>query len=393
MEQNFLISQESLRAVLKPIEQAHGMPNASYADKDFFPIERDNVLGKTWACIGFASDIPSKGYAKPIDFMGLPLVVLRNRKDELNVYHNVCSHRGRKLVQEETKVQGMIRCPYHSWTYDLNGGLRGTPHIGGVGVHTAEGFSCEGNGLREIRSEVWMDMVFINLSGDALSFEEHIAPLEQRWKPFWGESGLTEIRRSNSESGLEIEVNCNWKLAVENYCESYHLPFVHPALNTYSRLEDHYNIEQDNRFAGQGSLAYNLAETTGTKLPTFTEWPDDKLKHAEYIAVYPNVLLGIQADHAFAMLLEPIAHDKTIEHLRVYFVGDDATDDACAISRTAILESWRVVFDEDIAAVEGMQQGRSSPAFQGGVFSPVMDGPTHHFNRWVAQSLHDAQSG
>ncbi|MEH6633012.1 MAG: aromatic ring-hydroxylating dioxygenase subunit alpha [Halopseudomonas aestusnigri] len=391
MEQNNLVSQESLQAVLKPIEQARGMPNASYTAKDFFPVERDNILGKTWACIGFASDIPAKGYAKPIDFMGLPLVVLRNRKDELNVYHNVCSHRGRKLVQEETKIQGMIRCPYHSWTYDLNGGLRGTPHIGGVGEHTAEGFSCEGNGLREVRSAIWMDMIFINLSGDAPSFEEHISPLEQRWMPFWGESGLSELRRVNSESGLEIEVNCNWKLAVENYCESYHLPFVHPALNTYSRLEDHYNIEQDDRFGGQGSLAYNLADTAGTKLPIFAEWPEDKLRHAEYIAIYPNVLLGIQADHAFAMLLEPVAHDKTVEHLRVYFVGEEATGDDCAISRSAILESWRIVFDEDIAAVEGMQLGRSSPAFQGGVFSPVMDGPTHHFNKWVAQSLYDAQ--
>ncbi len=391
MEQHHLVSQESLQSVLRPIEQAHGMPNASYTEKDFFPAERDKILGKTWACIGFASDLPDKGYAKPIDFMGLPLVVLRNRKDELNVYHNVCSHRGRKLVQEEAQIKGMIRCPYHSWTYDLNGGLRGTPHIGGVGQHTAEGFSCEGNGLREVRSAIWMDMIFVNLSGDAPSFEDHIAPLVQRWKPFLGESGLNELRRVTSESGLEIEVNCNWKLAVENYCESYHLPFVHPALNTYSRLEDHYNIEQDDRFGGQGSLAYNLAGTAGTKLPIFPEWPEDKLRQAEYIAVYPNVLLGIQADHAFAMLLEPVAHNKTVEHLRVYFVGDEATGDDCAISRSAILESWRVVFDEDIAAVEGMQLGRSSPAFQGGVFSPVMDGPTHHFNKWVAQSLYDAQ--
>ncbi len=377
---------QRIESVLRPISAASGLSNEHYTSQDVFPLERDHVLAKTWVCVGFSSDLPQKGYVKPVEFMGLPLLLVRNRDDEVQVFHNVCSHRGMKLVHEESEVQGMIRCPYHSWTYDLKGHLKGTPHVGGVGVHKDARFQCENHGLKAIRSARWMDMVFINLSGDEIPFAEFIAPVEARWQPFWGEQGIDLLRRVNRGGNLEITINCNWKLAVENYCEAYHLPWIHPALNTYSRLEDHYNISFADRIAGQGSLAYNLAETAGTQLPQFPEWPADQLKQAEYLSVFPNVLLGIQADHVFAMMIEPVHAEKTIEHLRVFFIGDAALQDEYAASRAAVLESWRVVFGEDIFAVEGMQKGRHSPGFGGGVFTPEMDQPTYYFHQWLARS-------
>ncbi|MGP4848014.1 aromatic ring-hydroxylating oxygenase subunit alpha, partial [Marinobacter sp. 1Y8] len=307
-----------------------------------------------------------------------------NREGTVQVFHNVCSHRGMKLVHEEGVVQGVIRCQYHSWSYDLDGNLKGTPHVGGIGKHKDERFKCEDHGLRALRSSVWMDMVFVNISGDAAPFEAHIAPLLERWKPFWGENGVNQIHRVDMSEGLEIEVDSNWKLTVENYCEAYHLPWVHPALNTYSKLEDHYNIMFEDRFAGQGSYKYNLSDTQGTHLPKFPSWPEDKLRHAEYVALFPNVLLGIQADHVFAMMIDPISAEKTTEKLRLYFVSDESAKDIYAACRTATLESWRVVFSEDITAVEGLQKGRHSPGFGGGVFSPEMDLPTHFFQKWLA---------
>ncbi len=262
----------------------------------------------------------------------------------------------------------MIRCQYHSWSYDLNGNLKGTPHVGGINQHKDERFKCEKHGLKALRSAVWMDMVFVNISGDAPTFEEHIAPLVERWKPFLGENGLELIRSSKVGSTFELPVKSNWKLTVENYCEAYHLPWVHPALNTYSKLEDHYNIMFEDRFAGQGSYKYNLSATAGTHLPKFPSWPEDQLRHAEYVAVFPNVLLGIQADHAFAMMIDPIAPEQTIEKLRLYYVGDESLDPKYDACREATLESWKVVFAEDVFAVETMQKGRHSPGFGGGVF-------------------------
>jgi choline monooxygenase len=284
-------------------------------------------------------------------------------------------------------MQGLLRCPYHSWTYALDGQLRGTPHIGGFGIHEIEGFDRAEHGLKPVRSAVWLDLIFVNLSGDAISFEEHITPLIKRWESFCGPDGFKLLRRVNMGGSLELEIQANWKLAVENYCESYHLPWVHPALNTYSRLEDHYHIFGEDLFSGQGSTAYNLADVAGTRLPKFPAWPQDKLRHAEYLSLYPNVLLGLQADHFFAMILEPVTSARTREHLQIYYVGDKAQNDAFAAARTATLDSWRVVFAEDVGVVEGMQRGRASPGFKGGVFSPVMDAPTHHFHRWVANRL------
>ncbi|WP_109514890.1 aromatic ring-hydroxylating oxygenase subunit alpha [Pseudomonas ovata] len=382
-----LIPVQELTDVLNPIEHAHGLTNEFYTEQKFFELERDELMGKGWTCIGFASDLAQKSYVKPVDFMGLPLLMMRNREGELKVFHNVCSHRGVKLVQEAGPIQGVIRCPYHSWTYDLNGALRGTPHVGGIDVHKDDRFNCEKHGLKPLRTAIYMDMVLVNLSGDAAPLEEKLAPLTQRWTQFLGADGISLMRKEVDGGSMALEVECNWKLAVENFCEAYHLPWVHPSLNTYSRLEDHYNILFDRQFAGQGSYAYNLSAVAGTTLPVFPAWPTDRVKTAEYVAFFPNTLIGIQADHVFAMMLQPVSPSRTIEHLRVYYIGDEALNDQYKASRDAIMESWKVVFGEDIASVEGMQKGRSSPGYKGGVFSPEMDLPTHFFHRWAAETL------
>jgi choline monooxygenase len=378
----------AVESVLQPIEKASGLPNEVYTNASFIEYERDHVLGTSWAALWFACDLPDKGQVKPVDFMGLPLVIIRTKKGDIKVFHNVCSHRGMKLVNEETRVQGALRCPYHSWSYSLDGELKGTPHLGGVGEHRSDGFNPCDHGLKPVRSNVWMDIIFINLSGDAEDFAEYSKPLTDQWQTFLGNTGIDRIAADVNGKNMEIEVQSNWKLAVENFCESYHLPWIHPSLNTYSRLEDHYHIIIDDNFGGQGSLAYRLSSASGAvALPTFPEWPADKLEQAEYVAFYPNLLLGIQLDHTFAMIIEPVTNDKSIEHVRLYYVGEEALSDQHAASRNANLESWRVVFNEDIDAVEGMQKGRSSPAYQGGVFSPAMDNPTHHFHQWVARKL------
>ena len=381
------VTQAALEAILQPIEQATGLPNPAYTGSEFFARERDRVFANSWAGIGFAGDLPRPGYAKPVDFMGLPLLLLRDRQDEIKVFHNVCSHRGMILVHEEGPVQGALRCRYHSWSYNLDGELKGTPHFGGIGQQTADGFDRCAHGLKPVRSALWMGVIFINLSGDAPAFDDYVKPLTERWQPFLGEQGYARLRSAADDQGMRIEVKTNWKLAVENYCESYHLPWIHPGLNSYSRLEDHYHIMHGDNFGGQGSLAYRLFDGGASPLPRFPEWSADKLEQAEYLSFYPNVLLGIQADHCFAMIVEPTICDRSLEHLRLFYVGNEAIGEEHAASRNAILESWREVFNEDIDAVEGMQRGRHSPGFSGGVFSPAMDNPTHHFHQWVARKL------
>ena len=127
---------EVLARVDLPIAKATGLPNQHYVNDDSFPMDRDRVMAAGWACVGFIDQLPEPNYVYPIDFMGLPLLLTRDKDDNYKVFHNVCSHRGLKLVDTPGANNGALKCPYHSWTYGLDGELKVTPNIGGYGVHT-----------------------------------------------------------------------------------------------------------------------------------------------------------------------------------------------------------------------------------------------------------------
>ena len=393
------INLDSIRSTRNPISSAAGMPNAAYTDLELFHFERDSVLSKTWAGLEFTSELPQPGYAIPIDFMGIPLVVVRDHNDEIRVFHNVCSHRGMVVVNQAGPIKKLLRCPYHSWTYDLKGSLKSTPHIGGVGQNKVTGFDCGSHGLKNVSSECWMGIVFINLSGNAMPFAEFIEPLKTRWEAFTGQGQLDQVVVS-THSKMQIEIKANWKLAIENYCEAYHLPWVHPDLNSYSHLEEHVNLHINEYMTGQGTLNYTLSKVAGTTLPKFEFWPEDKMTEGEYISLYPNLMLGVQVDHVFAIILHPQAPDHTVEKLQISYVNETAADPKFEGCRAATMQAWKTVFEEDISAVEGMQRGRHSPGFAGGAFSPVLDPPSHDFHKWVAiayekaliNGTHDEQS-
>ena len=252
-----IVNKEKLDVVNNPIEKSHGLPNACYTSEAYTKIERKKLFEDKWVVIGVASSVPNPGDAKPFDLLGIPLIILRNRKKQIKVYHNVCSHRGYKILQKKCSIKNVLRCPYHSWSYNLDGKLVATPNLGGMDKHEAEGFDKSSSGLKEVRSYVWLDMVLINISNNEVSFDKYIKPLSDRWSKFWSKNDQKLIRHSKDLGYFQLKAKCNWKFAIENYCESYHLPWVHPGLNTYSKISDHYHIQGlPNRFAGQGTIVY-----------------------------------------------------------------------------------------------------------------------------------------
>ena len=389
IELSEVVDLEKIEIVKRPIAESHGLPNECYTSEAYAKIERKKLLEEKWSVIGVASSTPDPGDARPFDLLGIPLIILRDNKNKIKVFHNVCSHRGFKLLQESKKVKNVIRCPYHSWSYDLDGNLVSTPHIGGMNKHEVKDFDKSCSGLKEVRSYVWLDLIFVNISDDAESFEEYIQPLNDRWSKFLTDEDQKLIKRPKDYGYFQLTAKSNWKFAIENYCESYHLPWVHPALNSYSNIEDHYNIESDlNRFAGQGTTVYDPRFNVPGKFPCFPHWSKEKENFAEYIALFPNVMLGIHRDHYFAFWLEPINHAYTLEHMEVYYVGDEAAySDKYKKLREDNSKLWFGVLSEDINAIEGMQSGRSSPSYNGGNFSPVMDTATHNFHKWVATNI------
>ncbi len=362
------------------ISQATGLPNWLYADPTALSHEKQAIFAPGWAGIGFVKDVIANGAVKPVTFLGEPLLLVRDRDGDVRVFQNICRHRGVVLVGEPASTTGLLRCPYHAWCYNLKGELRQTPHVGGPGIHEHESIDKSKLGLIEIRSHVFLGVVFVNLSGEAAPFEEYFATMLERWKDY-----DKPLHFGGEESAFTIDVATNWKLAVENYCESYHLPFIHPGLNSYSRLEDHENILGNGPWAGQLTRVYNAQlDADGRSFEKFADLPARWDSNAEYLAVYPNVLLGVHKDHVFAMLLEPVDEGHTREHVALYYSSQNMTGTQWKDMRTKNADLWKGVFLEDVFVVESMQKGRKASAFDGGHFSPVMDESTHHFHQWVA---------
>ncbi len=365
-----------LAAVCRPVATARGLPNAHYTDPATHAREAERLFFAGWAGLGVAADLPAPGDAVPVDFLGVPLVMLRGRDGRLRVFQNICRHRGMVLVAEPRNIPGALRCPYHSWCYGLDGRLVATPHVGGPGMNLHDAIDRAALGLIEVRSHIWRDIVWINLSGDAPEFETAMAPALAHLAEF-----EAPLHHGGADSRFTLEVACNWKLAVENYCESYHLPWVHPGLNSYSRLEDHYDILAPGHFSGQGTRAYRPAGAGA--FPDFAGLAPRWDAAADYLALYPNVLVGVHRDHAFVILLLPQGPERVREEVHLYYATPD-TDPAARAANAAL---WKTVFEEDIAVVEGMQRGRNAPGFDGGRFSPAMDAATHCFHAWAAARL------
>ena len=378
-----------IEAVNQPIEKAHGLPNECYLSSEYLMIERERVFKDKWTVIGVGSSVPHPGDALPYNLLGIPLIILRDKENRVRVFHNVCSHRGFKLLKEPCSLKNVIKCPYHSWSYDFKGKLVATPHIGGLNIHESEKFDKSKSNLKEVRSKVWMDIIFVNINSNEIEFSEYVKPLEERWSKFIIKEDQHLLVHSRDNGYFSLDVKSNWKFAIENYCESYHLPTIHPELNKISNISDHYHIEGlPNRFAGQGSKKYNQLIQGDKKFDNFKNWSKDLSKNSEYIALFPNVMIGLHIDHFYAFWLEPISINETKEHLAMYYVGDkSANGKEFESMRKENARIWKDVMSQDIKAIEGMQKGRKSPVFNGGNFSPVMDNPTHQFHKWVADNL------
>lgn len=378
--------QTSLAGVMRPVAQARGLPNELYSDAASFDLERQKIFKDGWACLGFGKDVQDPGDVLPVDFLGMPLLLIRDKSNQLKVFENVCRHRGMILLSGKQNIGGVIRCPYHSWCYSLDGKLRATPHVGGPGINSHEAIEPAATGLTEIRSGQFMDLVFVNISGTAPDFSDWIKPLRERL----GEFADRQIYHGGVESGFGLNLRANWKLILENNCESYHLPWVHPGLNSYSRLEDHYHIEVPGYFSGQGTTVYNPDLHPDRRFPDFPDLTGKWDTGAEYVSLYPNCFVSVHRDHVWFALLDPKTHDQTAERVEIYYATRDAAaSDEYRPLREKNALMWKEVLTEDIMVTEGMQKGRNAVNFDGGVFSPVMDSPTHCFHTWVAGRLLD----
>ena len=174
-----VLGKEAIKNLRMPIETARGLPAAAYTGEAFFELERTRLFPRTWISVAFAHEVPKPGDAVPITAAGVPLILLRDAAGRVRVFHNVCPHRASTVLREPVSGQKRLQCPYHCWTFELDGRLVATPYWDGTKDARDAGLDREARGLVPVSTGVWHGTVFVNLDGKAPPFEEYMRPLDE----------------------------------------------------------------------------------------------------------------------------------------------------------------------------------------------------------------------
>ena len=363
----------TLAAFESPGPVARGLPAAAYTSEAFFALENERIFSASWVFAGFAHEMARAGDVMPVTVAGRPVLLVRDAGHRIRAFHNVCRHRCLKLVDAPGNAGRSIRCPYHSWTYGLDGALHVAPYFGGREPRAAPaGFDRGKHGLIPVRSATWHDWIFVDLSGGAPAFEDSVAPLVRRL------DGL-DLGRLHHLVTIDFgEVTANWKLLMENFIEPYHVQFVH-STTTEQPLADHYTIIEPGA-NGPGCLG------CGVDVAGAATRDDTLAADSRFLTLFPNFAFGLYLPDQVGVHLDvPLAPDRTFQRRAIYSLGPEPAS-AERAERLAML--WRDVHREDHAICERLQQGRTSDAAaDGGVLSPVWEDSVRGFQDLVVSRL------
>ena len=374
-----LLSAGDIAGINRPVAEAVGLPRHAYTDPEFLALERTHVFDASWVFVTAAQSIPNPGDVMPLDLIGRPVIVVRQRDGGIRAFHNVCRHRGVILVDQPQSSRPTMTCPYHAWSYGLDGRLLKTPHFSGDGNHDTGPIPRDCLDLKSVRCETWNGLVFINMSGQAVSLDEHMAPVARRY----GDFDFSEMRLGRV---MTFELAANWKLPIENFIEGYHLPWTHPFLNSVSSMANHYSVI-DEPIAGQGSDLYERDKAGHDALPLFSGLSEHWRVRAEYPSLLPNMLMGVHVDHITVWGIFPVGVDRALERVYFFYAGDQALSPELAPVREKVETILHSINLEDVGVVESMQRGRASPGYVDAHFSPYHEGCIHSFERRIANAV------
>jgi Rieske 2Fe-2S family protein len=354
-----------------------------YVDAGAFTVERERVLGREWFCVGRADalGLDRPGRLAVVSVLGESVLVVRTADGGLAGHYNVCRHRGSQLVPVQPDAAApapcdakAIRCPYHSWTYALDGRLMRAPHTDEVADFDPVDFSLHPVGVEE-----WAGFVFAHLTpGRASRLADELADVAARTRRY----PLTDLVVG---SRLDYTVRANWKLVCENYNECYHCAGVHPEL---CRLVPAF-ARGGRDLAWEDGIPHRAGAWTFTLDGTSTRAPFRDLDDAERTRhkgelVYPNLMLSLSAEHVAAFVLQPLAHDLTRVECSLLFAADETAKPSFDPSDAAAF--WDLVNRQDWVICESVQRGMSSRAYEGGWYAPMED-ESLDIRRWLLPRL------
>ena len=361
-----------------PFERARAMPTEVYTSPDFVEAELKHIFSKDWYCVGRADELSEAGDYVSAELAGQPIIVLRDREGSLRTMSNVCLHRMSTLLQGRGNTKSIV-CPYHAWTYNLDGKLRGAP-----AMTQNEGFCKDHYKLPQVRCEEWLGWVFVCLDPDAAPVADQLSEVAEM---------ISGYDMANySESFHEEHVwDTNWKVLAENFVESYHLPVCHAGtIGGLSKLED--------MICPPGRPAFNyhtILKEESLRIAMAHPEKNDRLKGEErrttyLLALYPSLMITLTPGYFWYISLHPKGPGQV--HIRFGggmsndFADDPDTDENFAQLKTLLDE----VNVEDRGCTEKVYRGLCSEAATPGHLSHL-ERPNYDFAQYLTSKVGTGQ--
>jgi Rieske 2Fe-2S family protein len=350
-----VFTEDELARSLAPLGEATMLPAVAYTSPEVLAWELRHLFAGTWTCLGRRADLFAGGVTQRAVLAGDVSVLVTQRDGQVAALANTCRHRGHELLFDGVAAgRDAVVCPYHAWTYRLDGTLRGAP-----GLSAADGLD-----LVRLPVAVWHDWVFVNALGDT-GFDEHVGAMAELVAPYGPERLALGARH-------DYTVAANWKVIAENYHECYHCPMIHPELCAVSPPASGDNYDLPGAWVGGSMELREHAETMsldGRSSGVFIAGVDRR--RVLYLGLLPNLLVSAHPDYVMTHLLWPLAPDRTRVECSWYVpAGGDAAH---------AVEFWDRTNRQDWAACESVQRGLASPHFRPGPFTAREDA----VHRWV----------
>jgi Rieske 2Fe-2S family protein len=338
---------------------AKTLPQRYLISQEVFAKEQERIFSTQWLCAGHQSQIAKAGDYFVQKVSGESLIILRDQQGNVRGFYNVCRHRGTRLVEKCGRFREKLQCPYHAWTYGLDGKLVGAPHMEKV-----NGFDRAQHSLQAVGVAIWEGFIFVNLAEDRLPLEAVFAPLAGKFT-HWNLPKLRSARR------IEYEVRANWKLIFENYSECYHCPLVHPALSQLTPYDSAENDLREGPFLGGFmpiTKGHSLTMSGKACALPVGDLQGHDAHRVFYYSIFPNMLLSLHPDYVLVHQVWPQSPERVaifcdwLFHPEASDRPDFHPDDA--------VEFWDMTNRQDWHVCELSQLGIASRAYRPGPYGP-----------------------
>ena len=343
---------------------AETLPQRYFVSPDIFAEELQKIFAANWVLVGHQSQLAEPGDYFLTDVAGESLIITKDQRSTIRAFYNVCRHRGSRLCEEQNGHASTIQCPYHAWTYALDGRLLGAPHMDEI-----PGFNKTEYPLKPARLGLWEGFIFLNRA-DASTERGGYTSLEKWFEPLEGKFSTWNLASLRSAKRIEYEVEANWKLMFQNYSECYHCLGVHPELSKISPYDSAENDLTEGPFLGGFMRIANDKSLTmsgsACALPV-GNFGNDDFRFVFYYSIFPNMLLSLHPDYVMVHQLEPQSPERT----RIFcdwFFNPEAFKDGDFNPNDAV-DFWDMVNKQDWHVCELSQQGISSRAYEPGPYS------------------------